>query len=197
MTIQRFDDYVEMQREVYDALLSENEEVYLVAHSTGAAIGLAHIEKDPTHFKKKILLAPLFRPYLWPVTSFSIALTKNYVTSVNRVFKKNSSDENYLTFTRRDPLQDRKLPTSWVEALKQWIADSKINDVSDQRFLMIQGELDRTVDVNFGFKEVQKRYPHCTCILVEHARHQLLNEGTIIREQVFSIMNTYLNNKGY
>ncbi|GAE36410.1 alpha/beta hydrolase [Halalkalibacter akibai] len=195
-TITSFEDYIKALKDLSDKLLSHLEKrPLLVAHSTGALIALEFISENKHLFAKVALIAPLFRPYLWTASKVGLFITKPFSKKLKRIFQINSHDQQYLTFTKRDPLQEKKLPVTWLYALQAWLKTLKLRRRDDLSFLMIQGNLDKTVDLKHGLKKVKYYYPKSKIILMDNGHHQLLNESRVIREQTFSILLNYLKEK--
>ncbi|MFC0471195.1 alpha/beta fold hydrolase [Halalkalibacter kiskunsagensis] len=194
VTINYFKEYLDTLKVVYDSLvLPRTNSPFLVAHSTGAMIGLEFEKRNKGSFSKMALIAPLFQPYLWRMTSIGLVLAKPFLRKFKRVFTQNSNEEAYLSFTKEDPLQEKVLPVSWLHALGRWFKDEGEEVREDLSFLMIQGQNDRTVNGTLGIKKTILLYPNSTITLIEDGRHQLLNESEVIREQTFFILRNYLS----
>ncbi|MCL7749340.1 alpha/beta hydrolase [Halalkalibacter alkaliphilus] len=192
MSINSFHDYFNTAKALYDFFFLNGEAPLLVAHSTGGAIALHLVKNKKADFSKMVLVAPLFRPYLWRTSTLGLFLTKPFLKKLKRVYSKNSSDEEYLAFTKMDPLQEKVLPVSWLHALGDWLKGESFEIKDDISFLMIQGSLDRTVDVAFGEKQVKSMYPNSQIVRIYEGSHQLFNEEAVIRNQTFYIMLKYL-----
>jgi alpha-beta hydrolase superfamily lysophospholipase len=93
------------------------------------------------------------------------------------VFKRNSSDAAYLKFVKQDPLQHHKIPLVWFVALREWNKKLKNYKKSDEKILVLQGDVDQTVDWNYNLTFIQKKFPNCQVRLVHGGDHQLLNEN--------------------
>ncbi|WP_332691498.1 alpha/beta hydrolase [Halalkalibacter lacteus] len=194
MTINHFEEYIDTLKVVYDSLvLSKTDSLLLVAHSTGAMIGLEFEKRNKGSFAKIALIAPLFRPHLWRTSHVGLVVAKPFLKKFKRIFSQNSSEEAYLSFTKEDPLQEKVLPVSWLHALGRWLKDEHEEVREDLSFLMIQGQNDRTVNGTFGIKKVIMLYPKSIIILIENGRHQLLNESEVIKEQTFFILQKYFS----
>jgi alpha-beta hydrolase superfamily lysophospholipase len=194
MTINHFEEYIDTLKVVYESfVLNNTDSPILVAHSTGAMIGLEFEKRNKNSFAKIALIAPLFRPYLWRTSYVGLILAKPFLKKFKRIFSRNSSEEEYLSFTKTDPLQEKVLPVSWLHALSKWFKDESDEVREDLSFLMIQGQKDQTVNATFGIKKATWLYPNSTIILIENGRHQLLNESEVIREQTFFILQNYLS----
>lgn len=192
VTISAFTDYTDSLAVVCTEVLDSEGPIHLVAHSTGAAIGLEYLEKNRAKFDKIVLISPLFRPHLWQLSRIGLWFGKPYLRQFKRIFTRNSADKSYLTFTRLDPLQEKVLPLDWLDALEKAIKQKQGQKKSEISFLMIQGDHDRTVDTTYGLRWAMDHYPQSSFILMKDGRHQLLNEEPIIRSQTLSIIEKYL-----
>ncbi|WP_052144559.1 alpha/beta hydrolase [Halalkalibacter okhensis] len=195
MSVKSFHDYFNTANELFGFFFSKGTLPMLVAHSTGAAIALQLVKNGNASFSKMFLVAPLFRPYLWRMSTLGLFLTKPFLKKLKRVYSKNSSDNEYLAFTKMDPLQEKMLPVSWLHALGDWLKKESYEKREDISFLMVQGSEDRTVDVAYGEKQVKFMYPNSQMIRIDQGSHQLFNEETVIRNQIFTIMLKYLSEK--
>ncbi|ARK29003.1 alpha/beta fold hydrolase [Halalkalibacter krulwichiae] len=194
-TISSFEDYITSLQVIYDRVVpSLTQRPYFIAHSTGAMIGLEFAKRSVERFAKMALVAPLFRPPLWQLSKIGLLFTRKimFINSFKRIFQTNSSDQDYLLFTKRDPLQEKRLPLSWLEALNKWLRFNDHHTSEDLSFLMIQGDHDKTIDSKYGLKKVQESYPNSQVIIMGNGHHQLLNEGDVIRNQTFSILLKFL-----
>ncbi|MCM3714388.1 alpha/beta hydrolase [Alkalihalobacillus oceani] len=196
-TIKQFKEYEADLHCVYEQVLAGRQPVHLLGHSTGATVGLHYLQRRREAFDKVILIAPLLRPYMWRLSTVGMSFGKRYIKKLKRVFTKNSTDQAYLTFTKADPLQERKLPLDWLVALKQMIDGENKRHPADEElvFLMIQGDRDRTVDGRYGRSWAIAHYPQSTFVLMNGGRHQLLNEEAVIRTQTFRLIAHYLRHK--
>ncbi|MDT8860960.1 alpha/beta hydrolase [Alkalihalobacillus sp. MEB130] len=196
MSVNSFDDYFETAKGLYDFFFSHGGETpYLVAHSTGGAIALHLVRNKQARFSKMVLVAPLFRPYLWKTSTLGLFLTKPFIKNIKRVYSRNSSDEEYLAFTKLDPLQEKVLPLSWLYALGDWLKAELEEKQEDISFLMIQGSRDKTIDVAFGEKKVMSMYPNSQIVRMDEGSHQLFNEESVVRNQTFYVMLKYLKDQ--
>lgn len=196
--VQLFTDYTDLFAVIYkNMLINERKPIHFIAHSTGASIGLDFIDHHAHSFNKMILISPLFCPHLWRISKIALLLAKPYVSQIKRNFTRNSGDDAYLQFTYEDPLQEKVLPFDWLFALNESIRKRNNLELvkSSTRFLMIQGDLDRTINTKFGFKWAKAHYPNSSIVLMKGGRHQLLNEEPIIRNQTFTIIKKYLEEK--
>ena len=94
------------------------EPFFLICHSLGCAIAFEYMNNNQNHnFKKVILLAPLIHQAHWEKSKIGYFLTKPFFKTLPRIFRKNSSDPNFIEFIKNDPLQNRRIPIKFLTAL--------------------------------------------------------------------------------
>ena len=174
-----------------------NSPYHLVGHSTGGAAALDYLLTNQTDlFDKVILTAPLVHCVAWEQSKFAYRKSAQFVKSVPRVFRKNSSDSRFLHFVKiKDPLQARTVPLKWVGALHNW--NDKITNLPacDKPVKVIQGTSDTTVDWKFNIDFIRRKFSDIDVTLIDNARHELFNESTEIRKEVFLQISSYLEQK--
>ncbi|OEH92721.1 alpha/beta fold hydrolase [Bacillus solimangrovi] len=181
--VKSFQLYSKHMMDVLDII---GDKVNVVAHSTGGAAVMNFILTNKgNEVEKVVLLAPLVRSANWLPTLIGKGLISPYFSKVNRTFQRNSSDEVFLKFVKEDPLQARALPFSWVNSLQSWQKNFESYSPNNREITVIQGLEDRTVDHYYNVKAIQSKFPKSKIILIENARHQLLNEQFVIRQMVF------------
>lgn len=167
---------------------------YGVGQSTGAAILMDHVLTARAHglkpaFCKLLLLAPLLRPVQWSQIRFGYWLIHRFKKSVPRVFRKNSSDEEFLHFVHHhDPLQDVVVPMGWIGALKRWVRHMLSLPASDFPVLLVQGERDETVDWRGNNQFVRTHFHVESEQILPDASHQLANESDDMRAPVHAAL---------
>lgn len=170
---------------------------HFIGHSTGAVAVLDYLLTGEANiFDKLILISPLVHCVAWEETKISYRHKIPLITSVPRVFRQSSSDRGYLNFVRhRDPLQFKKVPLKWVNALHQW--NEKIAEIKycNRSIKVIQGKKDTIVDFKFNIKFLQEKFADIDITLIDNGRHELLNESPEIRKKVFSYISHYLETK--
>ena len=170
---------------------------HFVGHSTGGAAVLDYLFADRDDISGKVILAaPLVRWVAWEQSKIVYRLHKLSGKNIPRVFRKNSSDKEFLKFIkRRDPLQARTMPLEWVEALYKW--NDRIADlpVCRAKVKVIQPTSDATVDWQFNIDFIKDKFSDVEVSLIENCRHELFNESAEIRAEVFSQINNYLEKK--
>lgn len=170
---------------------------HFVGHSTGAAAALDILfTKDEKVFDRIVLAAPLVHCAAWEQTKIGYKNKIPFVKSVPRIFRKTSSDAEYLDFIRNeDPLQTKMVPLQWVKALHEWnerIADLPRREIS---LKVIQGTEDSTVDWEFNVDFIKEKFTDVDVVLVENANHELFNESDELRKEVFLQISSYLEKK--
>jgi len=170
---------------------------HFIGHSTGAAAMIDYLlANDDTIFDKIILTAPLIHCSGWEQSKISYNEKIQFVKSVPRVFRKNSSDAAFLDFIKkRDPLQTRKIPLKWVRALHKW--NDKIADLPgrEKSVLIIQGTSDETIDWQYNIRFLGEKFSETQVSMIESANHELFNEAVKMRKEVFSQITSYLEDE--
>jgi alpha-beta hydrolase superfamily lysophospholipase len=166
---------------------------HLVAHSMGSAIALDYmLNADQTPLDKVVLLAPLVHTSYWNLAKFGHSLGKHLSDSVPRASPKTSSDEEFLEFSRNDPLQAKRVPTKWFSALVEWNKRIVANDPSTLQLMVIQGTEDTTVDWKYNMEFIKEKFPRADILMIEGGGHHLINETLPIRTEVIQIIAQYL-----
>jgi alpha-beta hydrolase superfamily lysophospholipase len=170
---------------------------HVIGHSTGAAVILEYLlactERSRSEFDKVILVAPLERSDWWLLSKIGFSISRPFCDTLPRVFRKVTSDEEFLKFVKhKDPLQAKKVSLKWVAAMFKWdqrIADAK---TSNRQVLVIQGTKDNIIDWHHNIRFIQSKFTRTEVELIENARHELFNESEKIRQEVFSQIGSYL-----
>lgn len=166
---------------------------YAVGQSTGCAVILG-LQTEAACFEKRVLLAPLIRPWHWHKGVWKYRLLKYLVHSIRRRLVDNSSDKAFLDFVHhRDPLQASRLTVSWVGAMKAWIDGFENLKVCPAPTLIIQGRRDQTVDWQRNIPLLQKKLPAAELLLLDEADHHLVNESEPLRGKVFEKVADFFN----
>ncbi|MEE8056809.1 MAG: alpha/beta hydrolase, partial [Pseudomonadales bacterium] len=167
----------------------------VIAQSTGAAIVmdycLATEENDrQVVFENVILLAPLVRPVTWARSVFFYHCVRHFVKKIKRGYAVNSHDLAFLHFVKeKDLLQHSFMPLQWVGALKDWLQDFEQKASCSVSPIVIQGNEDGTVDWQYNMAIIRKKFHQPAIHIVQGARHQLANESSAIRAEIFSIID--------
>lgn len=159
---------------------------HLLGQSTGGAILIDKLLHGPLpeELGRTVLMAPLVRPRKWGVSQFSLRLLGGFVQQLGRRFTENSTDQAFLDFIReRDPLQAQFLPVAWVQALEKWIPRIEQASPSGLSPLIVQGQLDGTVDWQHNMRVLEQKFDKPQVFYLPEARHHLANEDELIRRQ--------------
>ena len=166
---------------------------HTVAHSTGASVVLdyllSHEDDDLEHV---VLLAPLVRSAYWRLSTTVTPIVDVFVDDVPRVFRSNTSDEQFLEFVRQDPLQPRRTSIAWFNALVEWNERIKRLPPNPRPIAIIQGNADSVVDWEYNLKFLVEKFPDARVDIIDVGRHQLLNEGPALRAEVLRIVDDVL-----
>ena len=169
----------------------------LVGSSTGGAIIMEYLAKHnmtsaSNPFASILLLAPLVRPANWTSVQLKYKLMRFFVSSVERTFVNSSHDEQFLHFVQyNDPLQNRRVATSWIGALVNWVRRFKKARIEVSP-VVIQGGEDETIDWRYNLKMIRRNFKDPRVHFIPEGRHQLANETPEIRRKVFDFMALYL-----
>lgn len=191
-------DFSHYQFVLNEALLQYSNELpqpfYGVGQSTGGAILMdhvlsAHARGTAPAFRKTLLLAPLLRPAQWSKIRFGYWLIHHFQKTVPRVFRTNSSDEEFLRFVRDDdPLQDHVVPMGWIGSLRRWVHYMERQPACDFPVLMVQGERDETVEWPYNNQFVRNHFQVEHEVTLAKASHQLANERADVRAPVHTAL---------
>lgn len=167
---------------------------HLFGQSTGGAVAMEwlldrRVTREISPFAKVVLLAPLVRPYLWPLNRVVYEVARRFIRERPRSFRSNAENEAFLEFLRdQDPLQARTLPVRWVTAMVEWRRRFESHEPVDIAPLVIQGQADRTVDWRYNMKVIERLFQPRVFYIPE-ARHHLVNESPAIRAQIFQAID--------
>jgi len=167
-----------------------------MAQSTGCAALVEFARIYPWPFQAAVLLAPLVRPAQWSKVWAGHTLLRHFTDSVSRTFNENSSDREFLSFIRRDPLQARRSSMRWVGALRRWLKTLPIANLGVGPVLVVQGDADGTVDWRYNINVIVGLFPGSRVEYVSGAGHQLANESLELRQNYFQRIDGYLEDQG-
>jgi lysophospholipase len=171
---------------------------HLFGQSTGGAIAMEwllanELTQATSPFDKIVLLAPLVRPYLWPLNRVVYEVARRTIKERPRSFVFNAQDREFVEFLRdRDPLQARTLPVQWVTAMQQWRKRFEGRMPSDLAPLVVQGHADRTVDRHYNVRVIERLF-RPRLFYIPEARHHLVNESPQVRDQIFAAVAAELD----
>lgn len=169
---------------------------HVLAHSTGGAIVVNHLlSRSDNDLEHVVLIAPLVRSAYWQLATVVSPVLETFVDDVPRIYRDNSSDEEFLEFIRRDPLQSQRTSLNWFNALVKWNERIKHYPSSERPIVIIQGDADSVIGWKYNLKFLDTKFPNARVEIIEGARHQLLNEAPALRTQVLEIVDTALNSQ--
>jgi alpha-beta hydrolase superfamily lysophospholipase len=189
-----FDKYAQVMQDFKPIVAARCPGPYSVmAFSHGAcAVIQTHLEGNENFFDKTILIAPLVRPIQWRNAQFCYRMYWPFRDSVPRLVRKNTSDSEFLDFNRsNDFLHKQRVPLIWVRGLEKWNAKVTALAPTENNILLIQGDKDATVDWKYNTKFLSKKFDTKE-IIIENAKHELLNEKEETKNKVFAEINSYL-----
>jgi alpha-beta hydrolase superfamily lysophospholipase len=204
-SIDAFDQYADVLENILQrarALLSAP--YYGLGQSTGGSIYLNYLwrygqQADALPFSAIALCAPLVLPRGWNSGRWKYALMRHFVKQRPRDKANSSHDQAFNRFIdERDCLQSRYLSVRWVGAMKAWNEQflrfsplAQPLPVSHKPLLVVQGDEDMTVDWVYNLSQIRRALPDTQVAMIPGARHQLVNEEPVIREQVFTEISRY------
>lgn len=158
-----------------------------LGQSTGCSVLMQAVldaARTEVAFDDLVLLAPLVRPVgdrvgrpLLPVLSL--------LPRLPRLAYGNTTDPDYNRFQRdRDPLQARSLPLAWVRAMAEWSRRFETLPAHASSPLVIQGTADRVVAWRGNLQRIAERFHEPEVVLLEGARHNLMNEVPSFRTRI-------------
>lgn len=165
---------------------------WTLAQSTGCSALMEFSRTTNWPFQAAVFLAPLIRPKGWRKIRFAHVLLHRFIDGTTRNFAENSSDKDFLTFIRQDPLQSKEISVRWVGALKRWLADLPIKDLGMGPVLVFQGDADETVAWRSNMKDMPILAPGCEIVYLKGAGHHLANESLGIRNAYTQQLNDFL-----
>ncbi|CAM3481023.1 alpha/beta hydrolase [Parendozoicomonas haliclonae] len=135
---------------------------------------------------KVILLAPLIRPLSWRWGWVQYQFIRHFVKQIPRSPSRSSSDQSFLSFLHKEPLQHQILPVGWVGAMSRWIKNiEKVQSACDFDVLIVQGQQDGTVDWQHNMPIYQRLYKSAKIHFIPEGQHNLANENEAIRKGFF------------
>lgn len=197
LSTKRFDNYgITLQSVIDDMQHQIKGPFYAIGHSTGGAILINYLLKQPHHpFHKVVVVAPLIRSSYWKLSVAGYYFLKPFMNGIGRKYRKNSSDANYIQFVRKDPLQYNTIPFEWLHALMEWNKSMKHAEISSERLFVLQGNIDQTVDWRYNLSFLQKKFPKGEFVLIDQGKHHLFNEVGAIRREVFRQIQQIISKK--
>ena len=164
--------------------------LYLFGQSTGGAILIDYLlNNNNNNIEKIILFNPLVRPHQWKINRYLFHCIYPFFTKIPRKFSLNSNDRVFLKFLKKDPLQSRYLSLTWVSALDKWIKRIEKSNACKHSLILVQGELDKTVDYKFNYHFLMNHFLKIESLFIPNAKHHLANEILSIRNEYFKFLD--------
>jgi len=193
--IESFSQYNDALRDFVDAVGAGLDGPYhIIGFSLGGAVALDYLlTNEDAVFDKVIVAAPLVRSWLWGLSEVGYRLYRPFGRDIPRVFRKNSSDKDYMSFVRkRDPLQPKVVPMSWMRALYEWNERVSALPPCRRKVKVVQGSSDTAVAWRFNIKFIRSKFSDVEVVIIKRGRHELFNESADIRNKVFSQIGSWL-----
>ena len=162
---------------------------WFLGQSMGGSVILEYLDHHPeADFDRVVLLAPLVRPWQWPLNRLVWLAARSFVRSVPRTFAANTENPEFVALLQADPLQARTLPVAWVTAMAHWLRAFEARGRTDRQLTVIQGGQDRTVDAAHNLAVLRRRY-QVEVLELPTARHHLVNEADAIRTEIWRYLD--------
>lgn len=169
----------------------------LVGHSLGGGVVLDRATKSNYPYAQSVLLAPLLHYTSWTKVGIAlpfVGLTTDHVSRGRKV--ASSSDSAFLKILLQDPLEGWQTGLAWLRAIRRWNEGLDTAKWATSRWVMLQGDLDATVDFRYQERWFGEHFPDLTTLRFPNARHHLHNEaapeGDRIRSSLDSILSSAL-----
>lgn len=199
VAIDSFDQYAD----VLDVVLTAAQKIlpaayFAMGQSTGGSVLLNYLWRyDSTRpaplLARIALCAPLILPRGWRYSGrFLYALVHRFVKRMPRGRSRNSHNPDFIHFVdEQDCLQSPTLSVRWVGAMKAWDQQFRRFPSLEKSLLVVQGTEDLTVAWRYNLQQIQRALPNARIELIPGAGHQLVNESSDLRGQVFTAINRH------
>lgn len=167
---------------------------HLIGHSTGGSIAYEYLNQTKCIvFDKVVLLAPLAHNAHWFLSTVGYHLAKPFTDSIKRTYRRNSSNEQFLEFSRKDPLRNNSISIRFLNALHTWNRKIKGYDTISKPILIMQGTDDIILDWKYNLNFFKSKIIGLEIELVDKANHHLINESKELRQQVLRRIFDYID----
>ena len=162
----------------------------IVAHSMGGAVVMEAMRRGTLSTDAKVvLLAPLVRWSWWKTTGALAWLAQPVVRAVPRRHRLSSGDPGYENLRLSDPLQPKRVPLLWVQAMRSWAQGFVRGESLRHRFVtVLQGTRDSTVDWRANQRIVQRLFPRVRYHRIVGGYHHLQGDAPGRRTKVFGMV---------
>jgi len=191
-SIDSFSQYAQQLEQVLGYLAGHCDKQWMiVGQSTGGAVVMEHalnpVFKTYRQISQRILLAPLVKSSGFTVVKIQYYLLRLFLQRIKRGRSNNSHDLLFLDFIHMlDPLSSRWVKVAWVGAMLDWEKYFLSYNPVKENICIIQGDGDETVDWHYNLKAIKQQFPNAQLLMIEGAKHHLVNEGEKWRQQVFT-----------
>ncbi len=214
-----YDDYVTDLKQVLDKVLCAScpKPLYLLAHSMGAHIALHYLRQNEHGISRAVLVAPMVDINTAPMPPFALRTLSRWMLGIgwqqlvlpgphhNDVFNK-SFEHNRLT---SDPVRFKRakqvlreqpqlavagVTFGWLAATFDSIdmlhSPGYLDSVKIPMLVFVAGR-DRIVS-NTATHRLVRRMPNCKIVVIEEARHEILQELDSLRSQFWLAFDDFV-----
>ncbi len=185
-----FQQYVDVIRVVHKfaAKSASEKPLHWFGQSMGGALVMEYWQQqaDAKPTGEVVLLAPLVRPYAWPIMRWAFALAKRTVAARPRNMTTNMLNKEFVNLLAADPLQDDVLPVAWVQAMINWFTQFEKSPLSSLPVNIVQGYEDRTVSFRHNLGVLNSHFKNAAIHIIPKARHHLVNETPDIYAEIWA-----------
>lgn len=165
----------------------------LVGHSLGGSVVLDRATRPEYPYVQSVLLAPLVHYAGWNKIGLAHPFAGLVTDRFARSRKIGSSADS--VFRRRlveDPLEGWQTGLSWLRAIRRWNDRIDTATWATSRWVLLQGDLDATVDVPYQNRWFSQRFGALATLRYPAARHHLHNESAPEGDRVRSSLDSIL-----
>ena len=188
--IDNFQRYVDVIRVVHKFAVKSalDKPLHWFGQSMGGALVMEFWQQqaDAKPTGEVVLLAPLVRPYAWPIMRWAFALAKRTVAARPRNKSTNMLNKEFVSLLAADPLQADVLPVAWVQAMINWFTQFEKLGPSSLPVNIVQGYEDRTVSFRHNLGVLNNHYKNAAIHIIPKARHHLVNETSDIYAEIWA-----------
>lgn len=161
----------------------------VVAHSMGSTVVIDHLNMgECSSIRKMVFLTPLIRD-MKPKSLHTLgAIISPFSDYLGRIREDNTTNQEYLEFSARDPLQYACVSTRWSVAFNRWRREARDFGPRSEAPLVIYAGSDAVVNNEVGQAWMKRAFPSHRNRVIEGGRHQLLNDPLPIREKVLDLI---------
>lgn len=165
--------------------------IHVFGQSTGGAIIINYllkydVNKVNSPFKSINLIAPLVRPKSWLIIKLLLPIIRLFKKQLKRGVSINSHNKAFLEVVeKKDPLQTKYLPLSWIDSLLEWNDFIEHKKPVDVDINIVQGTADHSVLWKYNLKFLQKKIPNNSLALIKNGRHHLVNESNEFQQPMW------------